>query len=415
MLSLRASPMSVVDSRRAWLAAIGVAIANGIAFGTVYTFGTFFEAMADEFSAARGSTAVIFALTLLLFFGFGVVSGPLSDRVGPLPALAAGSGFFLAGLVLTSVVDALWVGYLTYALIGLGGGCFIAPLTGAAGALFERRRAAALGVVAAGNGLGTMLLIPFAEWLIDNHGWRVALRGLAVVAAVGYAVAALLVVRPPARAPGARGEGETTRQIASHPNFVRLFVGAVLMSVSLFTSFAYIVPFATDNGVASSTAARLMSLVGLSSIFGRLALTGLAARLGALRLMQLTILVQPVVYVIWLLGNESVVALAVFALSLGVVYGGFVAISPEVAIVLFGAANVGRLMGLLFLSFGIGGLLGPPLAGWLADGAGQRPVIVAVILIVAASAAVMMTIAPDERDQAAEAAPTVGATAVAGS
>lgn len=382
-----------MDSKRAWLAVVGVAVANGIAFGTIYTFGTFFEAMADEFAATRGSTAVIFALTLLLFFGFGMVSGPISDRVGPLPTLVVGAAFFVTGLLLTSVVDRLWLGYLTYALIGLGGGCFIAPLTGSAGALFERNRAAALGVVAAGNGLGTMFLIPLAERWIDTEGWRNAFRGLAIVALVGFVLAGVTIIRPPTRDHGGVVRA-TTRSIASQPNFVRLFVAATLMSISLFTSFAFIVPFATDNGVSSSTAARLMSLIGLSSIFGRLALTGLSSRLGALRLMQLTIIVQPVVYLAWLFASDSLVILAVFALALGVAYGGFVAISPEVAIVLFGAQNVGRLMGLLFLSFGVGGLLGPPIAGWVADESGQRPVIIAVVLIVAAAAAVMMTITP---------------------
>lgn len=382
----------MVDSKRAWLAVVGIAVANGIAFGTAYTFGTFFEAMADEFEATRGSTAIIFALTLLLFFGFGIVSGPVSDRVGPLPTLIVGAVLFLAGLILTSVVNELWVGYLTYALIGLGGGCFVAPLTGSAGVLFERHRAAALGVVAAGNGLGTMLLIPFAEWLIDTQGWRAAFRGLAIVAAIGFFLAALTLIRPPLRERPPGSVVETTREIASHPNFVKLFSGAVLMSASLFTSFAFIVPFATDNGVSSSTAARLMSLVGLSSIFGRLALTSLSSRLGALRLMQLTILVQPFVYLLWLVASDSTVLLAAFALALGVAYGGFVAISPEVAIVLFGATSVGRLMGLLFLAFGVGGLFGPPLAGWFADYSGQSPVIVGVIIVVAVAAAVMMTV-----------------------
>lgn len=382
----------MVDSRRAWIAVLGISLANGIAFGTAYTFGTFFDAMSEEFDAARGSTALIFAFTLLLFFGFGVVSGPISDRVGPRPPLIVGGLIFIGGLLLTSAVNQLWVGYLTYAMVGLGGGCFVAPLTAAAGLLFERQRAAALGVVAVGNGLGTMLLIPLAERLIDTQGWRTAFRGLAAVAAVGFIIALVVLVRPEKPGgPDASAVGVTSG-FARNPNFVRLFGASALMSAALFSAFALFVPFTKENDIASATSARLFALIGLSSILGRLGLTGLSARLGALRLMQLTMFAQPVVYAIWWLGSDSVPVLAVFTLVLGVVYGGFVAISPEVVIVLFGRAHVGRLMGLFFLSFGVGGLIGPPLAGVLDDETSQRTVIFAIILVAGLASAAISTV-----------------------
>ncbi len=379
------APSTVIDSGRAWVAVVGVALANGIAFGTAYTFGTFFDAMADEFGASRGSTAIIFALTLLLFFGFGLVAGPLSDRHGPLPLLLAGGVLFVVGLMLTSIVNQLWLGYLTYSIgVGLGGGCFVAPLTGVGGSLFTKRRAAALGVIATGNGLGTLTLIPLSQNLIETYGWRVAYRWLAIIGLVGFVLAAFAIVRPPAR-PDSVGEPSatvSTSDIVADPVFRSLFGSAMFVSISLFSAFAFIIPFATDNGVTSERAAQIFSLVGLSSIVGRLGLTGLSGRLGPVRLYRLMMLLQPVAYAIWLVAGGREGVLVLFALVLGTTYGGFVAISPEVAIHLFGVANVGRLMGLLFLSFGVGGLIGPPAAGWLAEASGQRPVIIAVIVIV---------------------------------
>lgn len=397
MPSFGHSSIDVVDSGRAWIGACGVALANGIAFGTVYTFSTFFTAMSADFESSSQSTALIFALTLLLFFGFGVVSGPLSDRVGPAPMLAVGGLIFVAGLVMTSVAGSVQVGYLTAILVGLGAGCFVAPLTGAAGALFQRRRAAALGLVAAGNGVGTMVLIPVAEALIDAQGWRSALRGLSVIASVGFGLAMWMVVRPPRRPAVASGP-QSTRDLVSEQRFVWLFAGMTLMSVALFSAFAFVVPFAEAKGVSSRTAALLFSLVGLASIFGRLALTGLANSLGALRLMQLTMALQPIAYGLWLFADGSTTMLAAFALVLGVTYGGFVAISPEVAIVLFGLENVGRLMGLLFLAFGIGGLIGPPTAGWLSDRSGQSAVIVGLMVVTVAALGVIAMVRAPERD-----------------
>jgi len=388
VLSLRPSSPEVVDSQRAWVAAIGVALSNGIAFGTIYTFSTFFKTMSSEFDAGSGSTALLFALTLFLFFSFGMVSGPISDRVGPLPVLAGGGSLFVLGLVLTSFAGDIRVGYFTAALTGLGAGCFVAPLTGVAGGLFQRRRAAALGLVAAGNGVGTMLLIPAASSLIDAFGWRAALRWLALVAALGYAISLFLIVRPPARP--SRAKPQTTKELVSGANFITLFASATLMSIALFSAFGFFVPFTEDRGITARTASLLFSVIGLSSIFGRLALTSLSDRIGALRLMQLTMALQPWAYGIWIIVGDSLIGLVVFSLVLGITYGGFVAISPEVAIVLFGLDNVGRLMGLLFLSFGLGGLIGPGLAGWLSDLRGQDTVIGAFVVVTSLALIVIM-------------------------
>jgi MFS family permease len=55
-----------------------------------------------------------------------------------------------------------------------------------------------------------------------------------------------------------------------------------------------------------------------------------------------------------------------------VAYGGFVAIGPEVIITRYGTDGLGTRVGTNFLSYGIGGLIGPPLAGWVADATNGR-------------------------------------------
>ena len=79
-----------LDSARSWRVAAGAGIASGAGFGTAYTFGPFSEAVAEDFGSGRGPTALVFGITLLLFFGLGVVSGPLADRVDPRRLVVAG-------------------------------------------------------------------------------------------------------------------------------------------------------------------------------------------------------------------------------------------------------------------------------------------------------------------------------------
>ncbi|NND73406.1 MAG: MFS transporter [Ilumatobacter sp.] len=379
------------DSRRAWVAVVAAAGANGMAFGTAYTFGTFFGSMADEFGSERGSTALLFGVTLLFFFGFGTLSGPLSDRFGHHRLLAVGGVLFVTGIVLTARVDSIALGYVTYGVgVGVGGGCFTAPLTALVGQLFVGSRALALGVLATGNGLGTLIMSPLAERLIEADGWRSAYRTIAVIAGVIFAAALPAVwVRSTTVPPPGRREGPMSYAFLSTPGFRALFISATLMSIGLFVAFAFIVPFATDEGISSSGASRLVAIIGLTSIVGRLSLTNATKRYGVTRVYQAALAVQPVAYAIWLVAGGSYALLVLFAAVLGVAYGGFVAISPAMLIEQAGMESLGRKMGAIFLSFGIGGLIGPPAAGAIADASSGRtaPIVVVIVILLVAAAA----------------------------
>ena len=401
-----------LDSRRAWSVAVAGAVASGLTFGTVYTFGAFFDAMADDLAAGRGSTALVFGLTLLLFFGLGVVSGPLADRIGPRRLVLGGAAFVATGLALTSRVDDVSQGYLTYSLgVGVGGGLIVTPMYTIAGGWFVRRRALALGVVATGNGLGTLVLVPLAARLIDAHGWRTAYLTLAAIDLPLLIAAGLVVARPPI--PPAPPAIARMRQVSADPAFRLLFVTGLLFSVSLFIAFAFVVDFATAEGVSPSGAALLVGMIGGASVVGRLGLTWIAGRVRAVRLLQACLAAQPVAFAVWLVAGGSYPLLVVFAVLLGIAYGGFVALGPEAAAVLFGVAGLGGVMGLMFLGAGIGGLVGPPLAGWLADAADGRVVPIAVTLAVSTVAFVLsLFIPPGGRDPVGTG--TTAATAAAG-
>lgn len=364
-----ASPETAVhlDSRRAWAVATGAAIASGTGFGTAYTFGAFFDAMVVDFGAGRGATALVFGITLLLFFGVGIVSGPLSDRVGARRLVIVGAVLISSGLVLTSRVDSVYLGYVTYGLgVGLGGGLIATPMYATAGGWFVRRRAVAMGLVASGNGLGTLLLVPLAESLIDSHGWRTAYLILGVLDLGLFAVAALLLRRPPGAAAPPPAIAHM-RTIARIPAFRLMFATGLLFSVSLFIAFAFIVDFATDEGVSSSRAALLVGIIGATSIVGRLGITALSGRVPAVRLLQGCLAAQPIAFLLWYLSDGNYPVLVLFALTMGIAYGGFVALGPEVAAVLFGVVGLGGIIGMQFLGAGLGGLLGPTTAGFLAD------------------------------------------------
>jgi MFS family permease len=94
----------------------------------------------------------------------------------------------------------------------------------------------------------------------------------------------------------------------------------------------------------------------------------------------------------WLAAGGRYPLLVAFALVLGVAYGGFVALGPEVVARLFGVSGLGAMLGLVYFGSGVGGLIGPVTAGALADATGTHavPMLLAVAL---ATGATIITLA----------------------
>ena len=135
-----------------------------------------------------------------------------------------------------------------------------------------------------------------------------------------------------------------------------------------------------------------MAIIGAASVGGRLVLSGLTRRLGPLRLYQACVVVQPLAYIVWLVAGGSYGLLVAFAVILGVTYGGYVALGPTVAAALFGVVGLGGIIGLLYLGGGLGGLIGPPMAGVLADSSGQAAAISVSLAVTLAAAVVTLRI-----------------------
>jgi len=356
--------MEGVDGREGWRN-VGAGFASmATVFGVAYSFGAFFGPMAEEFDAGRSATSLVFSITACLYFLLGVVSGPAVDRYGPRPVLLAGAAAMGTGLLLTSLVDRLWVGYVTYGLgVGIGVACGYVPMVAVVGGWFVRRRSLALGLAVSGIGVGTLVVAPLAAALIDGLGWRITYRIFAGASVVSLVACALVATAPPRSTPVA---APVDVEDARDPAFAVLYVSGLLVSLALFLVFIFLTPFAEDHGVGRVAAAALVGVVGAASIVGRLLLGGLADRLGSVRTYRTCFLTMSASYLIWL-GTTTAPWLLLFAVVFGVSYGGFIALSPAVMADLFGTAAMGRLVGLQYTSAGIGALVGPPLAGLVVD------------------------------------------------
>ncbi|WP_219412369.1 MFS transporter [Pseudonocardia nigra] len=356
-----------LDSARGWLSVAAAFVSMAVVFGIAYGFGAFFTPMAAEFGAGNGATSVVFSITACCWFVLGSVSGRAADRFGPRPVLLVGAAALLVGLLVTSVVTELWMGYLSYGLgVGIAVACGYVPMVAAVGGWFTRRRATALAVAVAGIGVGTLVGAPVAAVLIEAGGWRQAHVVLGIAGAALLVLCALVVQRPPE----ATGDAPLpVRTLVRTVPFRSMYASTLLASLALFVPFVFLPGYAVAVGVEPVAAAGLVGAIGMASVAGRLAIGPLADRLGRIRTYQLCFAVLALSFAVWL-PARSWPMLLVFTVVLGIGYGGWIALQPTVIAEVFGLRGLGGLVGLVYTAGGAGALFGPPLAGFLVDATG---------------------------------------------
>jgi MFS family permease len=322
----------------------------------------------------------VFSLAGFLYFGLGVLSGPLADRWGSRRLAVA--GMVLVGLALTvaSQAQSLTQIYLAYGLgVGLGVGASYVPVLGAVQRWFVRLRGFASGLAVSGIGVGTLVMPPLASFLIEQLGWRHAYLALGILAAVVGVGMALLIENDPRdrglgpdgdpprpQAASAKPEGFTVRDAVRSRRFAGLYAACLISSFGLFVPFVHLVPYALDHGVASTSAVLLLGAIGVGSTAGRFFLGGLADRMGRPHTMLLMSTGMALSLLVWAVSG-GFWGLAVFAFAYGVFYGGFVALLPALVMDYFGGRNISAIIGVLYTSVAVGTLVGPSAAGFAFD------------------------------------------------
>jgi OFA family oxalate/formate antiporter-like MFS transporter len=363
-----------------WFVVAAAFAVTFVGFGSAYTFSAFVESLQKDFAASRGSVALVFSLAGFLYFGLGIVSGPLADRWGSRRMAVIGMLLTGTGLAIASTAHNLAEVYAAYGLgVGLGVGCSYVPVVGAVQRWFRKRRGFASGLAVSGIGVGTLVMPPFASLLIDALGWRNAYLVLGALAAVvGGGMALMIENDPRDRGLGPDGDalqsgaqsappaGASVSEAIRSPRFAVLYAACLICSFGVFVPFVHLVPYATDYGVPQSLAVLLLGVIGVGSTAGRFFLGGLADRMGR----QLSLLTMyagmAIALAVWALSTDFW-PLAAFAFTYGVFYGGWVAVLPAVVTDYFGGRNVSAIIGVLYTSVAFGTLVGPSAAGFAFD------------------------------------------------
>ncbi|MDO8723063.1 MAG: MFS transporter [Syntrophales bacterium] len=380
-----------------WVVVAGAFLATAASGGVFYSFGVFFQPLQEEFGWTRATTASVASVWLISFAVSGYFMGWLTDVRGPRFAMLLGALITGVGFVLTSRADSLRSFYLTYILTGIGTAATWSPPLAVVQRWFDKNRGLALGIVASGVGIGTMVLSPLLSWFISSYGWRDAYIGLGVLCCVALTLSALVLkqsplpqekgllpygaapqrmtssIHNPANHQGEAPAAKEHRTIAAavRTKAFRYILSIYTLSlVPIYVIPAHIVRFATDRGVTALVAASALGAFGIGGTIARAGGGALSDVLGWTKGIAIFSFLTAVPVFVLIMTNDAAAIFGVM-LALGVFAGARVPLIPGLLGHYFGTNYLARMIA---VTHGLAVLLAsgtPVLAGFFFDRTGS--------------------------------------------
>lgn len=159
-------------------------------------------------------------------------------------------------------------------------------------------------------------------------------------------------------------------QAAKTVTFQIMFLIQLLMAFQLNVVMVHFIPYATDMGITPLVASRDIALLSIVSVFGRMYGGWLSDKIGRKTIVTFAMLTQAI-SCFFLLFIKDYIFLYLFIYTFGISYGGWASQSAPLAADIFGNKHFGTIWGIITLAIGLGGAIGPLLAGWIYDFTGN--------------------------------------------
>ena len=385
------------------------------AYGVQYSFGVFVPAMVQELGWTCASLGAAFSLYTVVYTGFSLLTGKLTDSWGPKRVIGLGGVLLGIGIMATSQISAPWQLYLWYGVVAaLGMSTAYIPCNITVVRWFQRKRGLALGLASCGASFGILLVPLLASVIIAEAGWRTGMLVLGVLLFVLINVVARLMVGSPEhmgllpdgdgarsagradREPPGAGGGWTVREARGTLAFWMFLIAFAVTFLTLTVPFVHIPVFASDIGMSNVGGATAVGIVGLFSLIGSFTLGPLSDHIGRKWAMTLGCGSQLLAYLTFLTADHAP-ALYIGAAAFGFFYGGTASLFPALVGDLFGRAHAGAIGGVIFGSAGMLGAWGPTIAGYLRDSDGDYRFAFTLCAVTATCALLLFTLLPRPR------------------
>jgi MFS family permease len=344
-------------------ACFGVMAGFGSLF--VYTFAVFVKPLSAEFGWSREAVSSGFAIGAVTVGLCSPLLGRWIDRYGPRRIILPCMTVFGCGIASLALLrSGVWQFYVTCFVLGVvGNGAAHLAYSRSISTWFQRRLGMALAFVMVGSGLGAMILPVIAQTIISRSGWRAAYAALGSFAF--WIIVAVLCVS----------------------------------SISMNGAITQMSALLTDRGITARGAALCASILGGSSLFGRVGVGWLLDRFFGARV-AFVISLSTASGIFLLARANSFPAGCLAAALIGIGAGGEAAITPYLLTRYFGLRAFSTLYGVTWTFYAAAAAIGPVVLGRAFDSTGSYTSVLVVLAVALALAAAMNLFLPRYSDTA---------------
>ena len=357
-------------------------------FGTIFTsyairyaFGVLLPEMLPSLAISKTQAGIIFTSYFVTYTIFSPILGLLADRYNVRVLLilfpfVLGIGTFLMSYSSSPVSASLF-----FALAGTGAAACWAPVMALAQRwVSDKRRGMTLALIDVGSSLGIVTCSVVVPLMVVSFGWRSGWEALGVLAFVIASANIFLVKGHPVEksAPGQLNPernirepiGITYMRLLRDLRFWFLAFSYLLIGFSILIPFTFISTYAVQELMLPyEIAARLITVIGVAAVFGKLVLGPLSDRTGRIKMMMLcSVLIAA--GCLGLACSQWLVTLVLFTIIFGLGYGAVWPLYAACASDYFSKEFSGSVIGLWVLFLGVGSIISPMIAGWIGDTTG---------------------------------------------
>ncbi len=343
-----------------------------ICMGLRQSLGLFMRPMTLDAGISAASFGFAIALQNIVWGISQPFVGALADKHGPRPILVWTAISYAAGMLLMVFSrGALGLDVAGFLLgIGTAGTAFGVLMGVVTRATPPEKRSQTVGLVAAVGSLGTLVLAPVGQALINNYGWQSAMVAFAVIAS-SMALFALpikgltiqLKAEPTPAAAKQQSLREALRGAISHRGYVFMTLAFFACGFQLVFITTHLPAYLQLCGVAPGVSATALGLIGLFNTIGTYTFGLLGARYSQKHLLALIYLLRTLFIVAFLLVPISAASTLVFAAAMGMLWLGVSPLVTGIISRVFGLEHFGTLYGVVFFSHQVGSFFGAWMGG----------------------------------------------------
>lgn len=371
--------MTTAQSRRATLILLIVSgLIISICMGLRQSFGLFMRPITLELGISAAAFGFSVALQNIVW-GFGQpIVGALADRYGARPVLVVTSVIYALGLLMVMFARGeLGLGVAGFmigvGIAGTGFGILIGVVTRSTP---PERRSQTVGAVAAAGSLGTMLIAPLGQMIVDGMGWRAGIVAFAAVAMLMMLLS--FAIREPAvidEHAGSTAPRQTLREALlvawRHRGFLAMSGAYFACGFQLIFITTHLPQYLELCGQAPSLGAAALALIGLFNTIGTYSIGLMGARYSQKRLLAYIYLLRTIAIAGFLYMPVTPTTTLVFASVMGLLWLGVAPLVTGIVSRMFGLLHFNMIFGLSFLSHQIGSFFGAWIGGAVLDWTGR--------------------------------------------